>query len=388
MKKKLFSLFVFVFMGLTIFSQTELIVPGYIRLPKDSIIKTNIIRDLNGFLKACEKENSENTYVYYPEKIETFMLLDEFKNISKSRKDDNFFKPYLNNIIELDENDYLIQMSHIGTKDSISYLRTAYNLIAHKNGDSFKFSSMLKYNTKNWKSKTLGNFTFYYQDSFDEQKAKKYADLATEFDEKLNSINKKTIVYFTENRFDLLKLFGVDYRLDYNGRATGVFSTVNGKEQLIITGKNSDTEYFDTHDLWHDRLSLVKSRRLVNKHVDEGCAYLYGGSWGYSWDEIFDKFMDKVAKDKQSDWMYYKENKKNFGESQAKHLIVDYVVNALLIKKIEDEVGFKGVWELLNCGVFEKGNENYYKALEKIIGISKANYNKEVWKLINAKAAE
>ena len=62
--------------------------------------------------------------------------------------------------------------------------------------------------------------------------------------------------------------------------------------------------------------------------------------------------------------------------------MVDYVINALIIKKIETEIGFSGVWQLLNCGKYEKGNENYYNTLHQIIGISKKNYNKEVWKLV------
>jgi len=37
----------------------------------------------------------------------------------------------------------------------------------------------------------------------------------------------------------------------------------------------------------------------------------------------------------------------------------DYIVNALLVKKIEIEKGFAGVWELLNVGPFKKGNEKY-----------------------------
>lgn len=54
----------------------------------------------------------------------------------------------------------------------------------------------------------------------------------------------------------------------------------------------------------------------------------------------------------------------------------------MLIRKIEKEKGFAGVWEFLNCGKLEKGNENYYKSLEKLTGITKANYNDKVWELI------
>ncbi len=39
---------------------------------------------------------------------------------------------------------------------------------------------------------------------------------------------------------------------------------------------------------------------------------------------------------------------------------------------------------LLNCGPIESGNENYYKVLEKLTGITKTNYNVKVWELINS----
>lgn len=55
-----------------------------------------------------------------------------------------------------------------------------------------------------------------------------------------------------------------------------------------------------------------------------------------------------------------------------------------MVKKIEKEKGFAGVWELLNVGPSEKGNEKYYTTLKKLTGITKSNYNKEIWKLINA----
>lgn len=61
----------------------------------------------------------------------------------------------------------------------------------------------------------------------------------------------------------------------------------------------------------------------------------------------------------------------------------DYIINALLVKKIESEKGFEGVWELLNVGPVEKGNETYYQVLEKLTGITKANYTNKVWELID-----
>jgi hypothetical protein len=53
------------------------------------------------------------------------------------------------------------------------------------------------------------------------------------------------------------------------------------------------------------------------------------------------------------------------------------------VQKIEKEKGFPAVMELLSCGKREKGDENYFKALEKITGISKANFNSSMQDLIN-----
>ncbi|WP_420583427.1 hypothetical protein, partial [Reichenbachiella sp.] len=146
---------------------------------------------------------------------------------------------------------------------------------------------------------------------------------------------------------------------------------------------NATFDHLDEHDLWHDRLSLKISRRKVNKPIDEACAYLYGGSWGLSWEEIFDQFYEKVASNKKTDWTSLKEEPLNFAATRAEHLMADYVVNALIVQQIENEKGFDGVWDFLNCGPFEKGNTNYYAALEKLTGISQKDYNKAIWKLID-----
>lgn len=378
-------LIIFLIISILSNAQSELIVPRYIQLTTDSLEGKQLISDLNNFLISTQATNGDNRNILSTEKIETFILIDEFKGIEESRgfKDEHFYKPYLTNVLKMDDSKYLIQLSHIGVSDNTPYLRTEFKLIAHKVGNNFLFSSPLKENTKLWKVKSIESCTFYYTDTLNLLNAIDYVSMSKYFDEKLNSENKTTNIYCTNNRMELLQLIGVDYKLDYNGRTSGVFSTLTENEQLIVLGNNNAAfNNFDPHDLWHDRLSLVISRRKVNKPVDEGCAYLYGGSWGMSWDVIFKRFMKNIASNKDADWAYYKENKINFGESQAEHLMVDYVINALIIQKIEAEIGFSGVWQLLNCGTYEKGNENYYEALNQIMGISKKNYNKEVWRLI------
>lgn len=358
--------------------------PGII-MPKDSIESKLLVSSLNDFLAAAQKPNEENKLVLETEKVETFILLDEVNGIEKSGKfkDDYFYKPYLTNVVAFKDNQYLVQISYIGTNENTSYLRTSFEFIAHKINNIFRFSSPLLRNTKNWKIEKTGNNIFHYQNTINKGKVKEFNKLTASFDLKLKSANKITDYYCCDNIIELQKLIGVGYKSDYNGRTESVWSSSLGDKKIIVFGNNnSNFNEFDQHDLWHDRLSLVIPRSQVNKPVDEGCAYIYGGSWGISWKDIFKEFKTQIASNKNTNWVEVKEVPVFFKTGNFPNS-ADYIVNALIIQKIEKEKGFAGVWELLNCGKFEKGNENYYKALEKLTGITKANYNDKVWELIN-----
>ncbi|MDZ7896707.1 MAG: hypothetical protein U5N85_01575 [Arcicella sp.] len=383
------KLLIWVLLSFTFFARSQnksLIINDNIRLPKDSLERLILVKSINGFLEDSQKPNEENRFVLLTEKIETDILLDEFKGIQKSGrfKDDYFYKPYLTNLVSLPQSQYLIKLAYIGINEKTPITVANFEIIAHKTDEGFVFSSPLIRNTQNWKVAKVGNCIFHYETAINKTKINEYEKMASVLDKKLKSVNKITEFYSCEDFSALQKLIGVDYKLEYNGQSENTFSSVLGDKKLIVTGNhNANFDSFDPHDLWHDRLSLVVSRRKVYKPVDEAIAFVYGGSWGMTWQEIFNIFKTKVANDKNADWVGYKEKPFNFGESQEKDLMVDHIVNALIVKKLEKEKGFAAVWELLNCGKYEKGNENYYKSLEKLTGITKSNYNEKVWELID-----
>ena len=383
---KLFYLFTFSFITQLVNAQTTYLrINPNIILPKDSTESKNLIGALNDFLLAAQKPNEENTFVFENEKIETFILLDEINGILKSGKfkDDFFYKPYLTNAVLLNDNNYLIQVSYMGVNEGVALLRASFEFVAHKVNGLFVFSSTLIRNTKNWKVEKAGNNIFHYQNTINAAKVKEFTKLTTEFDLKLKVASKVTDYYCCDDIIELEKLIGVDYKSDYNGMAESIWSSSFGDRKLIVFGNNNaNFDAFDLHDLFHDRLSLVINRSKVNKPVDEGCAYLYGGSWGLTWKEIFKAFKEQIVSNKNSNWMEIKETPVYFKTKEFNNA-ADYIVNALLVEKIEKEKGFAGVWELLNVGPFEKGNEKYYATLEKLTGITKANYNDKVWELIN-----
>ncbi len=354
-------------------------------LPKDSAESKRLISAINDFLSAAQKPNEENRFVLESEKIETFILLDEINGIEKHTKlnDNHFYRPYLTNIVSLKDHQYLIQVSYIGIQDSIALLRAVFEFMAYPVNDHFVFSSTLLKHTQNWHIKREGSHVFHYQQHINKTKVKEISRLSSAFDRKLKSENKTTDYYCCENIMELQKLIGVIYKSDYNGRTSSIWSAITGNRKLLVLGNNNaDFNNFDPHDLWHDRLSLVIARSKVNKPVDEGCAYLYGGSWGFTWDEIFKAFKEQIAANKNTNWKEIKETPVYFKTKEFKNS-ADYIVNALLVQKIEKEKGFAGVWEFLTIGPFEKGNEKYYQTLEKLTGITRENYNENIWQLIN-----
>jgi hypothetical protein len=370
----------------TIAQTKQLIVPKNINLPKDTIVSNKLIKSLNGFLTQKEYENKTNTFVLNEDLLETSILLDEMKKIEKSAQfqDDNFYKGYLTNVVKLDSVNFLIQFSYIGVTENLPALAASFEILAKQKDDTFYFLSPLKRNTSSWKTKKIGDFTFHYKNTLNEKNTNDYAKNATLFDKKLNAKSGKMEWYGCDDLPDLLQTIGVKYKLDYNGRSSSTFSANENNTLLAVSGSgNYDFNSYDPHDLWHDRLHNVITTKIINKPVDEGCAYLYGGSWGITWSQILKMFKEKVSSNPKSDWLSLYEQFYNFGESKEKHLIVGYVINALLVEKIEKEKGFPAVMELLSCGRYEKTNENYFVVLEKLTGINKLTFNESVWKLIN-----
>ena len=138
----------------TLFSYSQsIIIEKGINLPKDSVVSKQLISSLNGFLAQKEKPNKENTFVLKANLPETSALLDEMKGIDANNKANDFFKPYLNNVVKLDENNFIVQFSYMGVLENAPLLRATFSLLAKREGDKFYFSSPLKQNTIGWKPK-------------------------------------------------------------------------------------------------------------------------------------------------------------------------------------------------------------------------------------------
>jgi hypothetical protein len=243
----------------------------------------------------------------------------------------------------------------------------------------------LKQHTIAWKVQKIGSLNIYYKDKLNVSNAETYFKVIAAYDKKLNAPALPTDFYCADDFHEVLQLIGVDYKSDYIGYAHVSESAKEDNRYLNVNGVlTSDFTKFDPHDLWHDRLHKILSPEHINKPVDEGSAYLYGGSWGLSWKEILDKFKAYASANPDADWLALYNASENFDPKATFPLNIDFVINALIVQKIEKEKGFPLVMELLSCGKKEKENSNYFQALEKITGITRATFNEQVRILLEA----
>lgn len=358
-----------------------IIIAKNITLPKDTAV-TQIIIALNGLRGQIERPNKQNVFILPTELLTTSALVDEMKGMEQNAQlhDKNFYKPDLVNIVKQRDN-YLVQLVYIGVADGVPAIKASFKLLAKQQGGKFLFYSPLKQNTAGWKTKTLGNITFRFKDTLNTTDAKAFQKTVAFYDKKLQA--KAPIVqYYCDNFAEAQQLLGVDYKADYAGVKDNNLTANENGTSLIINGWGAEQHRFDPHDLFHDRLRTVLSPDVINRPVDEGAAYLYGGSWGFTWPQIITKFKTYVSQNPNADWLTLYTDGTNFN-NEAKILKISYVINALIIQQLEKEKGFPAVMELLSCGKKEKGDENYFKALERLTGITKAYFNVKVWALIN-----
>jgi hypothetical protein len=353
-----------------------------ITLPKDDTIRSQLLAGLDGFLSQKEKPAKENSCVLKSHLLETAALVDEMKGVEENAelKQLAFYKGYLTNVVPLDENEYLVQFSYMGVSENTPALRASFTVLATRSDNQFRLSSPLKYNCRSWKTQTIGKTTFHFKNSLNPLNTKAYLQKVTEYDKKLNAPEQPTEFYCCDTFLEALQLLGVDYKADYNGSSHNTLTASENGTDLVLNGALAN---FDPHDLWHERLHKVLSPDIINRPVDEGCAYLYGGSWGVmTWKEVLEKFKAYAGAHKDADWLALYNEGGKFDEKLTYPLRVDFAINALLVRKIEKEKGFSAVIELLSCGKKEAGNANYFKALEKITGISESDFNSTIARLI------
>ncbi len=355
------------FWATQIFSQnSKLTILPQIKLPNDSVVSSKLLRSLNQFLND-KNDNLKSSSVIDSNHYKRYAdFFDLFKNIEKSKRydDDNFFKCYLKNIVLQPDNSYQIDLSYFGlTKSNEIVHRLDISMLAKETQNNFFFYCPFQRNTKYWKNSKVGNITFYYKGDLNKS-------VALDFDKYNTSIAKKLKLnpihfdfYNCKDIHEVYGLMGIDYDISRNGEVrSGSFDI---KNQLFIAGTNTD-QY--KHDLTHGYFSLKFADSLRNWTAEEGYNIYTTDYWGEPSENIFNYLRNFINQNPNTS--LYEAFQKNI---DLKYPIpIKYPLSALLIRRVEREFGFEKVLELVSSG---ESDDNYFKILYKLIGLTKDNFD-------------
>ena len=355
-----------------------LLSPG-LHLPKDSVMREELLGSLRGWLEQRDKPDSMNGYLSRGELPETSVFMDELRSIDRSNRRDSVSscRCYLGNVVSLDSMRCLVQLNYIGVWKDTPVLRACCTVLARREGDKWMVSSVLERSTADWKTRAIGNCLFHYKSSLDVNRAGEFVKRMASYDKRLGVMDSKFDFYCCDDWLEATKLMGENYRLDYNGYARLEFSSDYGNWTVVVSGekwKDGFNEY-DPHDWWHGRLHRIVSPATIYRPMDEGMAYLYGGSWRvYTWNDVLRMIKDYAATHPDADWLALYKNGTPMVTSPWP-LFIGYAINALIVQRIEKDMGFSAALPLVTCGPKQAGDANYFAALKQVVGVDEAGFN-------------
>ncbi len=390
MKKAVLSLFVQCILILSIGTVTYAFEPirvaSSVRIPMDSSQRVEFVEALSRFTYESQR-GLQHLHNYDTTVWQNRMLIDELSDLSASNvlKDPQFYKAQLVSMVELADSSYRLQIAYIGVHDSTAVLRALVRLRARvKTGQSTYFSADTKFENAAWSHVQCAHICFHSSEPLRQEAALNYTRNIRIYDSLLQADILPTDLYCFETLSDVLSAIGIEYNSDLSGRLRGTSNCVYaGHEYVLSSSGGAAFAPIDPHDLWHARLRRVENMKLVNKAVDEGCAFLLGGSWGLSWESIRNSFRTWRSSRPEINWHDEYVKGTNIAPKGSYPLQVDYMINAYVVREVERRKGFGAVRDLLRCGLRQMGDANYFSALERITGVKESEFHQWIDKLLN-----
>lgn len=351
-----------------VFGQKQnLIITPQIKLPTDSIVKLKLVNSLKQFLSDKNNDLAKSSVVEINHYKKYSDFFETFKGIEKSKKynDTIFFKCYLKNAVLQPDKNYRIELAYYGiTKENEVINRLNISLIAKLGKDNFQFYCPLEDNTKEWKTQKIGNIEFYFKDKFDKIVATDFDKYNTTLSKKLNIPTLQFKYFKCQDIQEAYKILGLDYDMMINGNVrSGSFDLIS---KVFLAGTNSD-QY--KHDLTHAYFGLKFADSLKNWTAEEGYNVYSTDFWGETTAQNLQYLQEFIIANPNTTLLSAFEQ-----NIYLKFPIpIKYPLSALLMRKVEREYGFDKVLELISCG---KSDENYFKKLKEITGITKEMFDK------------
>nr|WP_294791637.1 hypothetical protein [uncultured Mucilaginibacter sp.] len=343
----------------------------------DALVQINdaerdtLLPRLDGFLKYKNGSVQDNPYVdsaYAKVDVNPFEMMF---NVESNREDLNFYKPTLLAILPaIKDQQYIMKLSYMGvTPQNEPVQRMIVTLVAEKRRNNYYFFNAVNYSTRNWNKKQVGSVKYIYPYQLNLAKAR-------EMDRMNKIIAKKfamPIIPLTYYRCDdpeqMLKIMGYDYVSNMYWSMAGGFAPY--WISTVFAGNNSELY---VHELVH--FYTLKLFPVNTRIMNEGYAtYLGGSGGGLSLDEskpLARNYLDKHP-DKDITQVFI-----NFDRVE-KSIPFTYIVSGLICRDVETKYGFEKIKRLFEA----KSDDEYFKLLEEVTGVTKKQFSDYVRKLVN-----
>ena len=322
----------------------------------------SIIDVLDGFFETKDSSyvnnpywlENDNSFYKYP-----FYEFSTLENYGSSK-----LRPNLLSITEINNNHFICKLGWFYDYKNTQSLQFIYNVSVIKKNERFLLKNILSHNIKDWKKLKIGNITYWIPEhvKINRFKAEKYNNInekiSTFFGAKLISFS---YIYCDSNE-QLMRLIGYDfdqsmYLQDQNGSVTYT------DDNLIFSGNNSE---INTHELVH--LYVAEKFTQANPFINEGIATFLGGSKGLSYEDHLFKL--KIHLNNNDINIYDEYFFGNYVLDSDTSL--RYTLSAFLCDLALREIGKKGLFELLNCGI---SNYDIIDYIDDFFKVNSSNFN-------------
>ena len=364
-------------------AQNSILKPSYLTYQLDSLTKKTILTSLDTLFFQINR-NAIDT-ILIGKRRNDFNVLKSLVGIEAYKKDSlpDFYKKQLINLYPISKNEYWISLAYIGVQgNGVPILKNIINLVATKTGNNVTFSLPLKYLTKSWKSKIVGNVTYYFRDKINLQKAKAFDRKNTTIASKLSLKPEKLHFYMCNNYQEISQLLGYEYDLESNGKTRDGYGVDNNTIFSIMNNEDF------SHDVFHFYSGKMRKGIKGNRTVEEGIAYSWGNAYYTKTNgEMIEQkelvgFLKNYVKENPSVNLFqlFSKDPKIFNII-APEISVKSAISSLLCDEVERQKGLAGIQELIKCG---RGDDAFFKTLNSLVNINIANFETEVKKLILA----
>ena len=379
MKAKIFTILILLAISLCVNSQSQFKIRNdfYSSLP-DSLTN-QIINSFDKLLISIDNAPLDTSLI----DVENADLNRNFfyylKGVERKDTIQKYFQAQLINLYPIENNQYMFTIIY-QKNDEIGRI---FSFLAKNRNGKVTFANPLKYNTKFWKTTTVGTITYYYPDTIDIKRAEIFDRKNIVMAQKLNLPVRNWDVYMCRNYQEAIQIQGCSYEFTRNGAVN--HGDIIDPKTLFSCMNDEDF----SHDILHIYASQIRGKER-NANGECGLAYYWGNAYhtglvGKSpeLDELVTTLQHYLKSNKDVSILELFEKSPNilaeYGYPWPIH--VNRIISGVICREIERQKGTEGIIELLKCG---RGNDNLFKATEKLIGINKENFDKQMYKLIFA----